>query len=684
MTHRRPPYPAAPKADVVDTYHGVRVEDPYRWLEDPDDPRTIAWVEAQNSLTRSMLDGPVRDALVQRLAALYDFPRAGVPFKRANRYFFTRNSGLQKQPVLFVQDGPGGEPRVLFDPNALDPDGTTALTAAAVNDPGTLMAYGLSKGGSDLQELAVLEVDSGRELSDRIQWVKFASIAWARDSAGFYYTRFPRPGSVPSGDENYFNQVYYHRLGDPQERDVLIFDAPDRRETVFGVDVTDDDRWAVITAFNGSSDKSEVFLLDRQAPHARPAPLFTGFTSAYHFIDEAGGRLFFQTDNGAPLGRIVAVDPASSAAATALEIVPETTDKLSSATIVNDRLITSYLRNASDRIRMFDLAGAALGEIPLPGIGSITGITGRPVDRELFLGFMSFTHPPASYRYEFASDTTTPFAEAPSPVDPSEYETTQVWYASKDGTRVSMFLVHRKDLHKDGQRPVLMTGYGGFNISLTPGFDPSNFAWLDKGGIYAVTNLRGGGEYGEAWHEAGMFGRKQNVFDDFIAAAEWLAASGYTRPGKIAIEGGSNGGLLTGAVMVQRPDLFGAVVCRVPVSDMLRYHLFTVGRFWISEYGSADDPEQFAYLHAYSPLHNVKDGVAYPPILITTADTDDRVSPGMAKKFAARLQEADGDDSPVLIRVETRAGHGAGKPVSKVIEEDADIFAFLFKYLEVE
>jgi prolyl oligopeptidase len=681
MTQLRPPYPPAPKADVVDTYHGVRVADPYRWLEDPDHPDTIAWVEAQNALTRSVLDGAVRDALVTRLAALYDFPRAGVPFKRANRYFYTRNSGLQKQPVLYVQEGPGGEPRVLLDPNALDPDGTIAMTAAAVNDSGTLIAYGLSKSGSDIQELTVRDVESGRDLPDRIQWVKFASIAWVHDSTGFYYTRFPQPGTVPSGDENYFNQVYYHRLGDPQERDTLILDDPGRRETVFAVDVTDDDRWAVITAFQGSSDKSEVFLLDRQAPHAGPVPLFTGFTSAYGFIDASGERLFFQTDHGAPRGRIIAVDPVSGSS---LEVVPETSDKLSSATIVHRRLIASYLENASDRIRMFDLAGTPVGDIPLPGIGTITGITGRPSDDELFFGFMSFTHPPASYRHEFESRTTTPFAEARSPIDPSQYETTQVWYPSKDGTRVSMFLVHRKDLPRDGQRPVLMTGYGGFNISLTPGFDPSNFAWLDSGGVYAVANLRGGGEYGEGWHQAGMFERKQNVFDDFIAAAEWLAAGGYTHARKIAIEGGSNGGLLTGAVMVQRPDLFGAVVCRVPVSDMLRYHLFTVGRFWISEYGSADDPQQFEYLYAYSPLHNVKDGVAYPPILITTADTDDRVSPGMAKKFAARLQEADSDESPVLIRVETRAGHGAGKPVSKVIEEDADIFAFLFKYLEVE
>jgi prolyl oligopeptidase len=680
MTQQRHRYPTARKADVVDDYHGTRVADPYRWLEEPDNPETVAWVEAQNELTRSVLEGPTRDALVQRLAGLFDFPRTSVPFKRGNRYFYTRNAGLQKQPVLFVQDGLHGEPRVLLDPNKLDPDGTIALTAVAVDDNGTLMAYGLSRSGSDIQEISIRDVASGVDLADRIQWVKFASIAWVPDSSGFYYTRFPEPGSVPPGDENYFSRVHYHKLGDPQERDALIFDAPGQRETVFTVDVSDNGRWVVITAFKGSSDKSEVFLLDRGSRVSTPQPLFTGFHSAYAFIQEAGGRLFFHTDNRAPLGRIIAVDPGNPGEPP-VEVVPESSDKLSTALIVNHTLVTSYLRNASDRIRLFNLSGAPAGEIPLPGIGSLTGITGRPADTELFTGFTSFTHAPANYRYEFASKRLEPFGDSASPVDASRYETSQVWYPSKDGTRVSMFLVHRKDLPRDGQRPVLLSGYGGFNINLTPAFDPSIFAWLDRGGIQAVANLRGGGEYGEAWHQAGMFERKQNVFDDFMAAAEWLAASGYTSPRKIGIEGGSNGGLLTGAVMVQRPELFGAVVCRVPVADMLRYHLFTVGRFWISEYGSSDDRAQFEYLYKYSPLHNVRDGAAYPPILITTADTDDRVSPGMAKKFAARLQEAAPDDATVLIRVETRAGHGAGKPVSKVIDEDADIFAFLIRHL---
>jgi prolyl oligopeptidase len=681
-------YPPSPKGNAVDIYHGVRVEDPYRWLEDPDSPETAAWVDAQNALTRTVLDGPVREGLVERLTDLYNYPRTGVPIKRGDRYFFMHNTGLQDQPVLYVQNGVDGIPRVLIDPNVLEAGGPVALTAMEVNAAGTAVAYALSTSGSDRQEIFVRDVDSGADRADRLQWAKFVAIDWVKDGSGFYYTRFPEPGTVPSGNEHYFNKVYFHRLGDPQARDALIFEKPGERETVFGVQISDDDRWVVITAFRGASDKSEVYLMDRHAPGTAPAPLFTGFVSAYAFIEATspdsgqGARLFFRTDDCAPRGRIVAIEPTRPGAAP-VEVVPESPDKLSAALLVHGTLVASYLQNASDRIRLFDPDGRPAGTVDLPAIGSVSGISGRPGDEEMFVGFSSFVYPPANYRYDFVAKELALFGRSEPRTNPADYETTQVWYPSKDGTTVSMFLVCRKGLPRDGDRPVLLTGYGGFNISLTPAFDPANFALIDKGGIYAVANLRGGGEYGEAWHEAGTFERKQNVFDDFIAAAEWLAASGWSTAGKIAIEGGSNGGLLTGAVMVQRPDLFGAVVCRVPVADMLRYHLFTIGRFWISEYGSADDPEQFPFLYEYSPLHNVRDGVAYPPILITTADTDDRVSPGMAKKFAARLQAADSDATPVLIRVETKAGHGAGKPVSKMIEEDADIFAFLFKYLGV-
>jgi prolyl oligopeptidase len=672
-------YPPAPPGAAVDTCHGVRVPDPYRWLEEADAPDTLRWVDAQNALTRSVLDGPVREALVADLTRLYEFPRTSVPVKRGARRFYTHNPGLEPQPVLYVEDAPGVEPRVLLDPNALSADGTTALTAFAPSDDGALLAYGISSSGSDLQEIAVLDVASGTVRRDRLHWVKFASIAWTPDGGGFYYTRFPQPGTVAPSDENYFNRVCFHRLGDPQEQDTLVLERPDAPDVVFAVEVSNDGRWAVITGFRGASDKSAVYLVDRLAPGSEPFVLFPGFAHAWHFVQEAAGRLYFITDEQAPMGRVVAVDiTGGDQRPSCHAVVGESRDRLSLAILAHGTLVCSYLENASDRVRLFALDGAPRGEIPLPALGSLTGLTGRLEDDELFLGFHSFTHPPASFGYDVMTKVVTPFRPGASPVDPSRYETAQVWYRSKDGTPVSMFLVHQRGLPMDGRRPMLLSGYGGFNVNLTPAFDPSTFAWLDRGGVYAVANLRGGGEYGEAWHQAGMLDRKQNVFDDFIAAAEWLVAGGWTIPARLAIEGGSNGGLLTGAVMTQRPELFGAVVCRVPVADMLRYHLFTVGRFWIPEYGSADDPSQFEFLLTYSPLHNVKDGVRYPPILITTADTDDRVAPGMAKKFAARLQAA-GGGGPVLIRVETKAGHGAGKPVSKLADELADELSFLLR-----
>jgi prolyl oligopeptidase len=676
------PYPPARVSDSVDVLHGVPVRDPYRWLEDSESDETIAWVAAQNALTASFIAGPVRDALVSELTSLYDFERTSVPIERNGRVFFTRNTGLQNQPVLYVQEGVSGTPRVLLDPNAIGADGTVALTALEPTEDSRFVAYALSRGGSDVQEIYVRDVERSTDLPDRLDWAKFTTISWLKDGSGFYYTRFPQPGTVPDGDEHYFCAVYFHRLGEPQPADRRIFDRPDRREVVFDARVAADDGCLVITAFEGSSDKSEVHLLYLTAPDRTPLPLFSGFDAAYTFIDSADGRLFFRSDRDAPQGQIIAVQ-SNAPALDPQVIVPEQADKLSTVLIAGDRLVASFLHDASDRLRLFRLDGEPDGEVSLPGIGSISGLEGRPGHSRLFLGFTSFTQPPASFWIELESRDLVAFAATERRIDPAAYVTSQVWCASKDGTRVPMFLVHRRDLPLDGRRPVLLSGYGGFNISLTPAFDPSTFALLDRGGVIAVANLRGGGEYGEAWHQAGMFDRKQNVFDDFIAAAEWLCASGYTTPRRLAIEGGSNGGLLTSAVMVQRPDLFGAVLCRVPVADMLRYHLFTVGRFWISEYGSADDQLQFPYLLAYSPYHNVRDGVAYPPILITTADTDDRVSPGMAKKLAARLQAASPVGGPSLIRVETRAGHGAGKPVSKVIEEEADLLAFLFKYLEV-
>jgi prolyl oligopeptidase len=677
-------YPRARKADIVDVLHGTRVPDPYQWLEDPDSPETRVWVDAENALTRSRLDGPLRERLVAELTALYDYPRATMPFRRGDRYFFFWNPGLRNQPALMVKDALDAPPRPFIDPNDLSPDGTVALTAVFGSDDGRRVAYALSRSGSDRQELLVRDVESGRELPDRLDWVKFASVAWTADGSGFYYLRFPEPGTVAPGDEHYFGRIYFHRLGDAQPDDVLVFQANRDREVVPLVDLTFDDRYVVITAQKGASDRSEIHLIDRHAPDRRARPLFTGYDAAYAFVGSADGRLYFRTDAGAPRGRIVTVD-AADPWSPPREIVAERADKLSLAVIARGRLVLSYLHDAADRLLLFGLDGAPAGEVPLPPFGSLASLDARPGHDDVTMTFQSFTQPPSAYRYEIGSGRIAPLVAAPAPrIDPTAYVTEQVWYPSRDGTRVSMFLVHRRDLPRDGNRPVLLTAYGGFNISLTPAFDAANLLLLARDGVVAVPNLRGGGEYGEAWHEAGMRERKQNVFDDFIAAAESLIREGWTKPGRLAIEGGSNGGLLTGAALVQRPDLFGAVVCRVPVADMLRYHLFTIGRFWIPEYGSADDPTQFQYLLAYSPYHNVTDGVAYPPTLVMTADTDDRVSPGMAKKFAARLQAATSGEAAILIRVETKAGHGAGKPVSKVIDEDADIFGFVFGALGVD
>jgi prolyl oligopeptidase len=685
-------YPPARLADVVDDYHGTLVPDPYRWLEDADSPETVAWVEAQNALVRRVVDVPLRGRVVARLTALHDFPRTGAPERRGSRYFYSFHDGTANQPVLLVQEGLDGEPRVLLDPNTLSPDGTVALTAFSPSPDGLLVACALSHGGSDWQDLHVRDVATGTDRPDVLKWARFTTLSWRHDASGFFYTRFPEPGTVPPGDEHYGARVFFHRLGTPQEADRLVAERPDDREVITVASVSDDGRWLVLMGFKGASEKSEVSVVDLQAEPWLVRPLVTGFDASFVFADAVGSRLYFRTDLDALLGRVVAVDlargipsPGPAGRVRFESVVGEQADTLSSLAVVGRRLVAVYLRNASDHVQLVELDGTPAGEVALPGLGALSGLTGRVDEPELFLRYSSFIEPPTVYRVDLASLARTRFGRAGSPlVDPGAYEISQVWYPSKDGTRISMFLVHRKDLVRDGLRPTLLTGYGGFNISLTPQFDPSLFLWLDVNGVVAVPNLRGGGEYGEAWHKAGMLERKQRVFDDFVAAAEWLIAERYTRPGRLAIEGGSNGGLLVGAAMVQRPELFGAVVCRVPVVDMLRYHRFTVGRFWIPEYGSADDPAQFPFLYAYSPLHHVRDGVAYPPTLITTADTDDRVAPGMAKKFAARLQAAvRADAGPVLIRVETRAGHGAGKPVSKQIEEQADIFTFVSGSLSI-
>jgi prolyl oligopeptidase len=663
---------------VVDDYHGTRVADPYRWLEDASDPETVAWTEAQNALLRSELDGPARDAIRDRLARLFDYPRLSVPEARGGRYFYFRNPGLLNQPVLYVREGRDGQERVLLDPNALSADGTVALTTASITRDGRLLAYGLSRSGSDRQEILVRDVEDGRDLPDRLLWSKFTAVSWAPARHGFYYSRFPEPGSVPPGDESYFAKVYYHRLGDAQADDVLVYERPEDKELFPVASVTRDGRFLVLTTAKGASGKAEVHVRDLEAAASPLLTVFPGFDHDVTFVDEVDGRFFFRTDERAPRGRLVAVDLARGAR-TPVEVLPQGDDKFEGAAIVARRLVALRLRDASSRIALHDLDGRPLGEIPLPGLGTVAGLTGEPEDDEMFLGFTSFTRPATPFRWDFRSGSLEPFEGAGSSAD--EHEVEQVFFTSRDGTRVPMFVVHQRGRLRDGRRPTILYGYGGFNISLTPAFNPATRLWLERGGVYAVANLRGGGEYGEEWHEAGMRERKQNVFDDFMAAALSLVEQGWTRADKLAVQGGSNGGLLVGAILTQRPDLIGAAVCQVPVADMLRYHLFTVGRFWIPEYGSAEKADEFAWLHRYSPLHRVADGVDYPATLLLTADTDDRVAPGMARKLAARLQAATKGRRPILIRIETKAGHGLGKPVGKTIDEQADLFRFLLKAL---
>ena len=696
----------APRSDLVEMIHGVAVPDPFRRLESADDPETISWVSGQNARTRRLLDTPLRDRLVARLRELHRVPRMSTAAMRGDRIFFTENDGSRAQAVLYRAEGSGlppsrlwrlGEPRrssrdveasvggraqALVDPNLLAADGTTALTVFEPDDTGDRVVYGLSRRGSDVQELLIHDVAAGSPLADRLQWVKFASIAWWGD--GFFYTRYPE-------HEQYFCQVWFHRVGDPQTADRLVYHRPDAPEVVFDVTMTSDNRHLVIGSYQGASDHAEIHVvrLDKtvglKADTTDVRALVTGFDAGWHFIDGRDDQVYFRTDAAAPFGRIVRFDLNEGRRdglqhGNPVVVVPESRDTIVDAAVANGRLLVSSLRNASSRLATWSLDGRNEREIALPGIGTIAGLAARWDTARSYATFTSFTMPPTIMACD--GHALVPIRGSALPFRPADYVTEQVWYPSKDGTPISMFLVSTISRCATPEA-CLLTGYGGFNISLTPSFDPSDFLWLDAGGVMAVANLRGGGEYGDAWHRAGMRERKQNVFDDFIAAAEWLESSGRVPRGRVAIEGGSNGGLLVGACLVQRPDLFGAALCRVPVADMLRYHLFTVGRFWIPEYGCADDPGDFTFLRSYSPYHHVVDGTAYPPTLVMTADTADRVAPGKAKKFAARLQEASAGTGggPVLLRVETRAGHGGGKPLEKQVEEQADLYAFLFHYL---
>jgi prolyl oligopeptidase len=678
-------YPSSRKADQVDDYHGTKVADPYRWLEDPDSEETKAWVEEQNQITFSYLgEIPVREQIKQRLTQLWNYEKYGSPFKEGDRYFYFKNDGLQNQSVLYTLTSLDAEPTVLLDPNTLSEDGTIALSGLSITEDGKLMAYGLSTSGSDWIEWKVRDVEAGNDLSDHLKWVKFSGTSWTHDGEGFFYSRYDEPNEATKlEDINYYQKLYYHKLGTPQSADILIYHRPDQKEWMFGAGVTEDGRYLIISIDRGTDPKNLVFYKDLQTPDSPVVELISEFEANYSFIDNDGSVFWFRTDLDAPRGRVIAIDSNNPARENWQEIIPQAAETLEGVGLLNNQFVADYLKDARSSIKIFNLDGSFIREVELPGIGSAGGFGGKRYDTETFYTFTSFTTPGTIYRYNMVSGESTLFRKPNVAFNPDEYETKQVFYSSKDGTQVPMFITHKKGLQLDGNNPTLLYGYGGFNVSLTPSFSVSRLVWMEMGGVYALPNLRGGGEYGEEWHQAGTKLNKQNVFDDFIAAAEWLINNKYTQPAKLAINGGSNGGLLVGACMTQRPDLFGAALPAVGVMDMLRFHKFTIGWAWCSDYGSPENLDEFKALYAYSPLHNLKPGTPYPATMITTADHDDRVVPAHSFKFAAALQEAHAGEKPVLIRIETKAGHGAGKPTTKIIEELADEWAFLVRSLDI-
>jgi prolyl oligopeptidase len=682
-------YPQTRRGDQVDDYHGTKVADPYRWLEQ--DVRTSdevrKWVEAENEVTFAYLKAiPQREAIQKRLTELWNYAKYTAPSKHGGRYFYTKNDGLQNQSVLYVTDKLGEEGRVLLDPNTWSKDGTVALSGTAVSEDGKYLAYGVAEAGSDWHTWKVLDVATAKPLADDIRWVKFSNAAWTPDSRGFFYSRYDEPKSGETFTSLNLNQkLYYHRLGTPQADDVLVYKRPDHPEWGFSAVVSEDGRWLVVAVHVGTDARYRILYRDLSEPLAAMADLIEDFDNEYDFVGNDGPVFYFKTDYKAPRGRLIAIDTRDPDRAHWKQIVPESRDNLREVALVGNLFVAHYLKDARTQVNLYAIDGSPVREVELPGIGSATGFAGKRTDTETFYTFSSFATPPSTYRYDIITGKSTLLRRAEVKFNPDDYEVKQVFYASKDGTKVPMFITARKGIKLDGSNPTLLYAYGGFNIPMTPQFSVGRLAWLEMGGVYAQANLRGGGEYGQEWHKAGTKLHKQNVFDDFIAAAEYLIKEGYTRTDKLAIQGGSNGGLLVGAVMAQRPDLFGACLPAVGVMDMLRFQKFTAGRFWTDDYGSSDNPEEFKALYAYSPYHALlRNGKRkYPATLVTTADHDDRVVPGHSFKFAAALQEMQAGPAPVLIRIETRAGHGAGKPTAKQIEETADQMAFLVKNLGI-
>jgi prolyl oligopeptidase len=666
-------YPATAKGDVVDDYHGTRIADPYRWLEDPDAPATKAWVAEQNQVTHAFLGAlPGRAQIEARLTSLWNFERWSSPHRQGGKYLYLHNDGLQAQSLLRIADALDATPRVLLDPNALARDGTVALGPYELSEDGRHLAYMLSEAGSDWNRIQVRDVASGQDLPDRVEWVKFSGLSWAHDGSGFYYSSFPEhdtTGKVALKN----HKLFFHALGTPAATDRLVYERPDQPEWGLHGGVTDDGTLLVIVVTQGTDERTRIHAQDLRTPNAPVQPLLDDFDAQYRPLGKVGTQLYLQTDKNAPRGRVVAFD---LEARTLREIVPESADTLENAVLAGGQILCCYMQNAHNELVDYDLEGHVAGQPALPGIGSVSDLEGRASQDEVFIAYSSFTHPPGIWRYRVSQKRLERVFEPKVDFDPEQFVTSQVFYSSRDGTRVPLFVCHKRGLHPGPQTNCLLYGYGGFNIPMKPEFRAANLVWMERGGVYAQACLRGGGEFGRAWHEAGTKERKQNVFDDFIAAAEWLGANHYTSAAHLAIRGGSNGGLLVGACLTQRPELFGCCLPAVGVLDMLRYQHFTIGWAWASDYGSADDAQCFPYLLRYSPLHNVRPGTRYPPTLVTTGDHDDRVVPAHSFKFASALQAAQSGEDPVLIRIETRGGHGAGKPTAMQIEELADQWAF--------
>ena len=670
-------YPITAKSDQVDDYFGVKVSDPYRWLENDTAEDVKKWVTEENKVTFGYLEKiPFRNKIKERLTDIFNYPKYSNPFRAGEYYFFSKNDGLQNQSVIYYQKGLDGKPEVFLDPNTMSSDGTAAVSLLGFSKDKKYVAYAINQSGSDWQTIYVMEVATKKLMSDKLEWVKFSGASWKNN--GFYYARYDAP---PKGKEfsqkNEYHKIYYHRLGDTQDKDVLVYENKDKPLRYYGASVTEDERFLIIYVSEGT-DGTEMYYKDLQSNQKDFGLLFAGFQDNYSVINNIGDKLLVQTDAGAPNQRVILVDPKNPKKENWKDVIPEKPELLESAATGGGKLFVSYLKDVTTHVYQYSLEGNLEHEIALPALGTAFGFSGDKEDALIFYTFTSFTYPPTIYKYDIASGKSDIWQKSDVKFNPDEYQTKQVFYNSKDGTKVPMFLVYKKGIKLDGNNPTLLYGYGGFNISLTPSFSTSRLILLENGGIFAMANIRGGGEYGEKWHNEGKLLKKQNVFDDFIAASEYLIKEKYTSSSKLAIQGGSNGGLLVGACMLQRPDLYRVAFPAVGVMDMLRYHKFTVGWGWAVEYGSSDSLENFKNLYAYSPLHNIKEGVEYPATMVTTADHDDRVVPAHSFKFIATLQERYKGNRPQLIRIDVKAGHGAGKPTSKIIEEQADIWSFMF------